>query len=121
LDILEVDLNQLGLLLGKGDGSFEDTQLLDAASNTSYVTAADVNGDGLADLISARFYGNDFCVWLADGHGAFPSRHCFGVGAGPRMLLAGDLNQDGRLDLATVNNAASDVSVLLGSQRSDCR
>ena len=120
-DLLHTDLEKIGFFLGNGDGTFAQDLSLKPPAETRYITAADVNRDGATDLVTASYFGNDVCVWLAHGHGVFSTQQCFGVGPGPNMVAIADLNKDGRPDLVTPNNLTNSVSVLLGSRRSDCR
>jgi hypothetical protein len=78
------------------------------------LAAADLNGDGNLDLVTANTGSNDISVLLGDGTGAFPTHTEFATGNGPSAVAAADLNGDGNLDLATANGDGT-VSVLLGN------
>jgi len=101
----------VGLLLGNGDGTFQDVSPV-AGSGTNYVgsiTAAigDFNGDGKLDIATAIQTAGPVIeglinVSLGNGDGTFTSG-----GSVPNVplvtspLLVGDFNADGVLDLAT--------------------
>jgi hypothetical protein len=78
------------------------------------VIAVDLNGDGIADLVSTNRFSADVSVFLGLGDGTYGLEQRFAAGAGAADVVAGDFNGDGRLDLATANRAADTVSVLRG-------
>jgi hypothetical protein len=78
------------------------------------VIAADLNGDGIPDAITADFANNSVSVLLGNGDGTFQTATPYTVDAGPSQLLVLDVNQDGIPDIVTVNKTAGTISVLLG-------
>jgi hypothetical protein len=85
------------------------------------VVAADVNGDGRPDLISANFDGDNtevgnLSVLTNNGSGRFFLALTLRTGNAannyPIRVAAVDVNGDGRLDLTCVNIAANTVAVL---------
>ncbi len=85
-----------------------------AGSYPGSVAAADVNGDGETDLITANNNGT-VSVLLGDGDGTFRRQQTFPIGQAPRSLAVADVNGDGIPDLITANYGANTVSVLLGN------
>jgi Ca2+-binding RTX toxin-like protein len=82
------------------------------AASASDVTTADVNGDGLADLIVADFGGGSVKVLLNDGTGHFGAAASYAAGSSPFGVAAGDLDGDGKADLV-VGNLGGGVTVLM--------
>ncbi len=78
------------------------------------VALADVNHDGMLDLVSAETGGNAVTVALGTGAGAFGTPASYATGTGPMRVLVADVNGDGAPDIVTSNNTAGTVSVLLG-------
>lgn len=101
----------ISLLFNLGDGTFGPTQSLPADSVTT-IAAADLNGDGLNDLVYGQYFLGSVAVALNQGGGAFtnpPSTY-----ATPNLVSVvriGDFNNDGSPDLAAV--AGETVSILL--------
>ena len=93
-----------------------------AGNSPQAVAAADLNGDGKADLVTANFISNDVTILLGNGQGGFTQAASspVGVGSGPTAIALGDFNQDG----------SATVIVLLGNApcpppsarpKADCR
>lgn len=105
----------IAVLLGKGDGTFNDWANFVLPDPTGVLALADVNSDGMLDLV------------LFDSHGV-SSRLGLGKGAfgpaiaSPKVMpdpqwetmvgAAADFDQDGALDVACLSNTG--LSVLLG-------
>ena len=79
------------------------------------VIAADLNGDGKVDVVTANQADNAISVLYGNGDGTFGAAQTFAVGAGPDAIVAADLNGDGKLDLVTANGGDNTISVLLAS------
>ncbi len=78
----------------------------------SSVCAADVNGDGKVDLISANQDANSLTVLTNNGSGGFVISSSPGVGGYPISVCAADVNGDGKMDLICANNADDTLTVL---------
>ncbi len=75
---------------------------------------ADINGDGIADLIVCNSGGNSVLVYLGLGGGAFAAPQTFYTGTDPVDVEVADVNGDGRPDLVVTNKGSNDISILLG-------
>jgi hypothetical protein len=109
---------RMGMIPGNGDGTFQ-AELAQNNLNPrrlefgSLLTAADVNNDHKADLISGGFLGNGGSVELGNGDGTFQPPITFPSGCG--VTTIGDFNHDGKLDIAGPNPGNSGgVVVCLG-------
>ena len=87
----------------------------DGLQSPSAVVMADLNGDGIPDLVVVNSGGNSVLVYPGLGNGQFGPAESFPVGTDPVAVAVGDLNGDGMLDLAVANQGSNDVSILMGS------
>ncbi|MEX1025910.1 MAG: VCBS repeat-containing protein [Planctomycetota bacterium] len=76
--------------------------------------AADVNGDGLVDLLSSTSGAGSFVsVWLGQGGVLFGARTDYPLGGlDPSSLVAADLDGDGDPDVATADSDSNTVTVM---------
>jgi|GEM_PF-3582934 len=103
------DASSAFILLGNGDGTFQDPTLLAQFSVTTKVAVgvADLNGDGNPDLVvadsGAGFPSSNNLgavhVFLGQGNGTFLAGATFQAGYGPYDVSLGDFNGDSRIDL----------------------
>jgi hypothetical protein len=100
----------VSVLLGNGDRTFQTAQTAMAYGNPSFVTVADFNNDGKADIAVANGPGTTtVSILYGNGDGTFqpPSSDAVisdtpivrGMGGQYGTLVAADFNGDGRLDL----------------------
>jgi hypothetical protein len=105
--------NTLTVLTNNGAGVFGSNATLIVGNNPNCVAAADINGDGKVDLISANFYDGTLTVLTNNGAGVFGSNATLFVGGNPRRVVAADVNGDGKLDLISANyNVPGTLTVL---------
>ena len=71
--------------------------------------AADLNGDGIADIVTTNTEGNNVTILLADGKGGFNETvgSPFAAGDNPFGIAIGDVNADGKPDLTIINSPSS--------------
>ncbi len=105
--------NNVSILLGNGNGTFQTAVNYSAGLYPVSVIACDFNGDGKLDLAVANSSSSDVSILLGNGDGTFQEALNYSVGTSPVSMIAGDFNGDGRLDLAIASN--SDISILLGN------
>ena len=112
------DSTLLSILLGDGEGMFEETpnSPIDIGRRGWRIRLGDVNGDGKTDLVTDTA-GNSIVIMIGDGKGKFLPAPAspIAVGRGPWGLALGDVNDDGKLDIVSANSDMNDVTLLLGS------
>jgi hypothetical protein len=102
----------VSVLLGNGDGTFQAARNFAAGRDMKSVAVADVNGDGLPDLVVTST--GTVRVLLGNGDGTFQTTHVsYVVGYNPLSVAVADFNGDGWPDLAVGNDSANNVSILL--------
>lgn len=71
--------------------------------------AADLNNDGIDDIVTTNTEGNNVTVLIANGKGGFieATGSPFACGDSPFGIAIGDLNADGKPDLAIINSPGS--------------
>jgi hypothetical protein len=102
------------VLIGKGDGTFQPTQVFETGGQPYFFAAADVSGDGNLDLAVVDSAGGYATILLGNGDGTFsPRRDLLGSSpSGVASGVIGDFNGDGVPDIAV--STSSGFSVLLG-------
>jgi hypothetical protein len=115
--------DELSVVLGNGDGTFQPPVVLQAGTGEiglflralSAVVAVDVNEDGKLDLAVANRQTGNVAVHVGRGDGTFePPRVSFAAGS-PFAIAVGDLNGDRKLDLAVANLDSASAHLLLGN------
>ena len=90
----------------KGKGQFDADCLAFSHESATTITPADMNGDGVVDLIVPNRDGGQSYVYINDGKGAFPKRIPFGPNDSEirmRASQAADLNRDGLTDIVVID------------------
>ena len=102
----------VGILLGKGDGTFQPATLTPVGTPATIpfaLAVGDVNGDGKLDLVAAA---NGLVVLLGNGDGTFRQLAPIATAASGSALVLADLNGDGILDLVAGDCCGGSVYLL---------
>lgn len=81
----------------------------------SFITAADVLGSGVEDLLAANFSDNTISYLQGNNDGTFQTQVTFQVGTGPVSIVTGHFGSDTNLDIAVANENSNTISILLGN------
>ena len=114
------DTSFVSVRLGNGDGTFRSGGEYAAGDEPQEIIAADLNEDGILDLIVSNFGDftcqctNDLSVRLGSLNGTFGAETRVPVGRGPKQVATADMDEDGHLDLLVVNSRSRSISYLKG-------
>ena len=108
------------VLLGDGAGGFSAEASYLVGFDIACVNVADVNGDGIPDIVASGTGTLNLKVFLGKGDGSFtPGENLSSRGIGPQCFSLADLNGDHKTDIAVVNSSSSygvgDLAILLGN------
>ena len=117
------DNGSVSILLGTGKGTFRAARSYATDAYPRFLTVADVNSDGMADLVlSCGIYNGPGTVdvVLGSGGGMLSAAQSYPVGFNPGSVKVADFNHDGIPDLAVVSketatNSQGIASILLGN------
>jgi len=118
--------NQLVILLGNGDGTFQEPITIRAPSPTS-LAVGDLDGDGNLDLAVVESGGSGsgaLAVYLGEGNGKFHLKATYRLGAHAGVVTVADFNGDGHLDVAAGDEGKGSsgvVRIFLGTGKGTLR
>ncbi|WP_291617741.1 FG-GAP-like repeat-containing protein [Bradyrhizobium sp.] len=118
LDLLTSDytVNVIGVLLGNGNGTFQNYGTLSAGDRPATpVVVADFDNDGAVDIAVGNFGSDDITIWYGNGNGTYSTSSSYSAGDGPEGLSAADVNGDGNIDLVVSDYNSGKISVTLGN------
>lgn len=105
----------VSILRGNGNGTFQPPQTFDIGHAPFSITVADLNRDGVQDLVTPNYDETGVSVVLGRSDGSFQPAVTFETARAPKFIAVADFNGDQIPDLAVANHFADTVSVLLGN------
>ncbi len=107
----------LTVLLGNGNGTFGAGTFYATASDSVNLTIGDLNGDGIADLVTGNGAGATVGLFLGNGNGTFQARVDLNIGSTTyaETTALGDFDGDGDLDIAVNRGSTTGQAVLLNT------
>jgi hypothetical protein len=120
LAVVNYDTQNVSILLGNGDGSFQPATNYSAGLTPRSVAVGDFNHDGKLDLAIANLKGNSVSILLGNGDGSFGQPVAYAVAYGPLFLRVADINGDGNDDVVAALSYSGEhgngsVALLLGN------
>lgn len=108
--------DDVGVLLGNGDGTFRTVETYSTAYRYGTAIAiADMNRDGKPDLVATYSDSNALLVLTGKGDGTFQPGPFFYAGKSPSRVIAGDFDQDGLPDIAVADYGSNEIYLMMGS------
>ncbi len=108
--------SSLSLLLNNGSGVFGAASFFEGgASGERGLSAADMNGDGILDLVVGAYNSQTVLVLRGNGNGTFTNIGSQSAGGSVWMLATGDVNGDGTADVTVANGQSNTCAVLLNN------
>ncbi len=105
---------------GNGNGAFLPAVHFPANTEPFVLATADMNGDGITDLLAGDAGFNGLAILLGNGSagigdGTFGPAVIFNDNRQNAGIVTGDFDQDGDVDVATADGRAFEVSVMRGT------
>ncbi|MCI0611690.1 VCBS repeat-containing protein, partial [bacterium] len=110
------DTNGIQLLLGNGNSTFQPARSFDAGDTPKSAAVADLNHDGLDDVIIANFAGS-LSIYIGNRTSGLGSQRLKRVPTSIENLIAADLSGDGNSDVVTIGEDS--IVILRGKGNGD--
>jgi hypothetical protein len=94
--VVNLDLNNVGVLLNKGNGTFLSQTTYSTGTQPYSVAVVDVNSDNKPDIVVANYGSYNVGVLLNTGTGTFLSQTTYSTGTQPYSVAVVDVNSDNK-------------------------
>ncbi len=102
LAVANEDSDYVSILLGRGDGSFQEARDYGVGIGPKDVATGDFNEDGHLDLAVANNFSLDVSILMGCGDGSFQAAVYYDIKHTVQAVATGDFDEDGHIDLAVV-------------------
>lgn len=105
----------VSLMLNDGTGTFGPPTFFEGGGTGEWALgSADMNGDGILDLVVGAQTSQEIIVHLGNGDGTFTEAGSASSDGNVWMVALGDVNGDGHEDVSGVNSAHNRAAILMG-------
>jgi flagellin-like hook-associated protein FlgL len=99
-----------------GTGTFDARSSFTSGTDPYYLATADLNRDGVKDIISADSGAASVSVLLGNGDASYQARRSFStLGSNPTVVVAADFTGDGVADLASGTDSFAWMTIYKGN------
>jgi hypothetical protein len=117
LAVANTGMNNIGILLGYGNGSFAPQTIysITPLSNIYSIIVDYFDKDNQLDIAVSNYDTNNILIFIGYGNGSFatPTVHSTGAESGPFGMVAGDFDNDNQSDIAVTNSDTNEILVLI--------
>jgi uncharacterized repeat protein (TIGR01451 family) len=114
LAIANENSNNVSILLGNGDGTFQPPVNYPVGPFPQNIQLADFDEDGKSDMAVISLTGG-LSILRGNGDGTFQQAVNSNVGSLPWGMTVGDFNGDGTADIAWADGVSNSVGILIGN------
>ena len=108
----------VGVLLGNGDGTFQNVVNYAATGmDTARVGTGIFTNRNTPDIVALNYQTSTITVFKGNGDGTFAAGKDFTVGGDPVSTATADFNGDNEDDIVVLNETDRNVSVLLNGRK----
>ncbi|OAS13282.1 FG-GAP-like repeat-containing protein [Paenibacillus oryzisoli] len=113
--IIQLMTDQVGVLRGNGDGTFQVPQLYNVGDSPKSATVGDFNKDGINDIVVGSYNDTTISILIGKADGQYMDAVFYPSGYRSLTVTSGDFNKDGNLDVVATNDGADRISILYGN------
>lgn len=107
--------NRVAVLRSAGNHGTVTALSATNSSSTLGLTSADINMDGLPEVLAAASGSTSLVQWRALGSGGFQAGESITLVNAPVAVAVGDVNRDGKPDAVVASRAGNNFTVLTGN------
>jgi hypothetical protein len=108
--------DELALLINDGNGNFGAPTFFPVGCDGPWgLASADMNSDGIMDVVAGCVINQRAITHLGNGDGTFTAQTSRAAGGSPWQVALGDLDGDGHIDAALANSFNGNGAILRGN------
>jgi len=120
LAITNKDTDKISILMGNGDGSFDEiSKTYDVADMPSAIAVDNFDSDEYLDIVVVNSGSNLVSVLNGTGGGSFKDPIHYSTGNNPTHLTTAKIDADGKPDLVIANNGSNSITILRTEENGD--
>ena len=110
------DSDRIALLSNNGAGAFAAPVYFNSGGDGPYgLAAADMNNDGIQDLVAGHNISHTVVVFRGNGNATFTNVSSREIGGANRVIVPGDVNGDGLMDISGSNSNTGNGVIMRGN------